>query len=156
MVSNPTFIQQSPVQNNGESDNERVRISDRTMSKSDQDDDHREFCAFSNYGLQQNLKTTNDGLEDNPHDKHRHRKRENRRKKVVRGSANILGSRFTGGVKVNPLCDIFVHHVANLSALGDLKNHLIQQGFDVDGMRIDVTSNREAKYKSSRILEKRC
>ena len=140
--------QKSPVQNNGESGSESSRRSDRTMSKGDQDDDHREFCAFSNYGLQQNLKTTNDGFEDNPHNKHRHRKRENRRNKVVRGSANILGSRFTGGVKVNPLCDIFVHHVSNQSALvgaiGDLKNHLIQQGFDVDGMRIDVTSNWEA------------
>ena len=65
----------TPVQNNGESGNESSRTSDRTMSKGDQDDDHREFCAFSNYGLQQNLKTTNDGFEDNPHDKHRHRKR---------------------------------------------------------------------------------
>ena len=42
--------------------------------------------------------------------------------------------------------------MSNQSTLGDLKNHLIQQGFDVDGMRIYVTSNREAMYKSFRII----
>ena len=77
---------------------------------------------------------------------------ESRRNKVVRSSANILGSRFTGGVKVTPLCEIFVHHVAHQSTLGDLKNHLHQQGFDVAGMRIDVTSNEAAMYKSFRII----
>ena len=76
----------------------------------------------------------NNGFEDNPYDMRRHRKRENRRNKVVKGSTNFLGSCFTGGVKENPLCDILVHHVANQSTLGDLKNHLCQQGFDVAGM----------------------
>ena len=91
-------------------------------------------------------KTTNNGFKDNPHDMRRHRKIENRRNKVTKGSANILGSRFTGRVKVNPLCDIFVHHVAHQSTLRDLKNHLRQQGFDVAGMRIDVTLNEAAMY----------
>ena len=70
----------------------------------------------------------------------------------MKGPANILGSRFTGRVKVNPLCEIFVHHVPNQSTLGDLKNHLRQQGFDVAGMGIDVTSNEAAMYKSFRII----
>ena len=48
--------------------------------------------------------------------------------------------------------NIFVHHVAHQSTIGDLKSHLKQQGFDVENMRIDVTSNLAATYKSFRII----
>ena len=132
----------------GESRNDKKKP-ERKIRK---DDDHGEFCTFSNYEDQLNGKTTYDGFEENPHDMRRHRKKENRRNKVVKSSANILGSRFTGGAKANPLCDIFVHHVAHQSTLGDLKNHLRQQGFDVAGMRIDVTSNEAAMYKLFKII----
>ena len=145
--SKSSMYRKTHVPKNGESRNDK-RKPERKIRK---DDDHGDFCAFSNYEDQLN-KTTNDGFEDNPHDMHRQRKKESRRNKVVKGSANILGSRFTGGFKVNPLCDIFVHHVAHQSTLGDLKNHLRQQGFDVAGMRIDVTSNEAEMYKSFRII----
>ena len=153
MVSNPgiksNIHQNTPVQNNGESRNESRRF-EREISKDDKDDDHRE----SSVHLATRCMTINRTIENNPHDKHRHRKRENRRNKVVRGSANILCSRFIGGVRVNSLRDIFVHHVANQSTLGDLKNHLNQQGFEVAGLRIYVTSNTltAAMYKPFRII----
>ena len=110
------------------------------------------LAMFNDHQL--NYKTINDGFEDNPHDMRRHRKKENRQNKVLKGSANILSSHFTGGVKlkVNSLCDIFVHHVANQLTLGNLMNYLNQQGFDVAGMGIDVTSNEAAMYKSFRII----
>ena len=116
------------------------------------DDDLREFCAFSGYIQDQDNKTTDHSFQDNPLDVRRKRQRENRRNKLVRGSANILGSRFTGGTNEKRLCDIFVHHVAHQSTIGDLKSHLKQQGFDVENMRIDVTSNVAATYKLFRII----
>ena len=68
----------------------------------------------------------------------------------MKGSANILGSRFTGEVKVTYL--YITWQTSQPKPLGGLKNHLNQQGFDVAGMRIDVTSNEAAMYKPFRII----
>ena len=76
----------------------------------------------------------------------------NHRHKVVRGSAKTLGSRFVGDADKKRLCDIFDYHVSKQPTLRDLKYHLKQQNFNVDSMRIDVTSNKEATYKSFRII----
>ena len=137
--------QMTPFQNNGESGN-----SNNSVRKIDVHEDQSEFCAFSNH--QENDKITKDGFLQNPLDKRRSRQRENRRTKVVKGSANILGSRFVGGTKRSRMCDIFVHHVAKQSTLKDLKYYLNHNGFDTDRMRIDITSNKEATYKSFRII----
>ena len=80
----------TPFQNNGESGN-----SNNSVRKIDVHEDQSEFCAFSNH--QENDKITKDGFQQNPLDKCRFRQRENRWTKVVKGSANILGSRFVGG-----------------------------------------------------------
>ena len=137
--------QMTPFQNNGESGN-----SNNSVRKIDVHEDQSEFCAFSNH--QENDKITKDGFLQNPLDKRRSRQRENRQTKVVKGSANILGSRFVGGTKRSRMCDIFVHHVAKQSTLKDLKYYLNHNGFDTDRMRIDITSNKEATYKSFRII----
>ena len=72
----------------------------------------------------------------------------------MRGSVNILGSRFVGGTNRNRnrMCDIFVHHVAKQSTLIDLKFYLNHNGFDTGRLRIDITSNTAATYKSFRIV----
>ena len=70
----------------------------------------------------------------------------------MKGSANILGSRFVGGTKRSRMCDIFVHHVTKQSTLKNLKYYLNHNGFDTDRMRIYITSNKEATYKSFRII----
>ena len=137
--------QMTPFQNNGESGN-----SNNSVRKIDVHEDQSEFCAFSNH--QENDNITKDDFQQNPLDKRRSRQRENRRTKVVKGSANILGSRFVGGTKGSRMCDIFVHHVAKQSTLKDLKYYLNHNGFDTDRMRIDITSNKEATYKSFRII----
>ena len=137
--------QMTPFQNNGESGN-----SNNSVRKIDVHEDQSEFCAFSKH--QENDKITKDGFKQNPLDKRRYRQRENRRTKVVKGSANILGSRFVGGTKRSCMCDIFVHHVAKQSTLKDLKYYLNHNGFDTLRMRIDITSNKEATYKSFRII----
>ena len=121
------------------------------IRKMDNNKDYRKFCAFGSQ--QENQKqVTDDGFLDNPLDKRRKRQREHHRNKVVRGSAKTLGSRFVGGADKKRLCDIFVYHVSKQSTLRDLKYHLKQQNFNVDSMRIDITSNKEATYKSFRII----
>ena len=137
--------QMTPFQNNGEAGN-----SNNSVRKIDVHEDQSEFCAFSNH--QENDKITKDGFQQNPLDKRRYRQRENRWTKVVKGSTNILGSRFVGGTKRSRMCDIFVHHVAKQSTLKDLKYYLNHNGFDTDRMRIDITSNKETTYKSFRII----
>ena len=119
--------------------------------KMDDNEDSREFCVFDSQQDKQK-EVTDDGFLDNPLDKRRQRQRENRRNKVVRGSAKTLGSRFVGGADKKRLCDIFVYHVAKQSTLQDLKYHLKQQNFNTDSMRIDITSNKAATYKSFRII----
>ena len=119
--------------------------------KMDDNEDPREFCVFDSQQDKQK-EVTDDGFLDNPLDKRRQRQRENRRNKVVRGSAKTLGSRFVGGADKKRLCDIFVYHVAKQSTLQDLKYHLKQQNFNTDSMRIDITSNKAATYKSFRII----
>ena len=119
--------------------------------KMDDNEDSREFCVFDSQQDKQK-EVTDDGFLDNPLDKRRQRQRENRRNKVVRGSAKTLGSRFVGGDDKKRLCDIFVYHVAKQSTLQDLKYHLKQQNFNTDSMRIDITSNKAATYKSFRII----
>ena len=143
----PINIGLTPVQNNGESGN----YSNNSVRKIDVHENQSEFCAFSNH--QENDKITKDGFQQNPLDKRRYSERENRRTKlVVKGSANILGSRFAGGTNRNRMCDIFVHHVAKQSTLKDLKHYLNHNGFATDRMRIDMTSNKEATYKTLRII----
>ena len=118
--------------------------------KMDDNEDSREFCVFDSQQDKQK-EVTDDGFLDNPLDKRRQRQRENRRNKIVRGSAKIISSRFVGGTDEKRLCDIFVYHVAKQSTLQDLKYHLKQQNFNTDSMRIDITSNKAATYKSFRI-----
>ena len=113
----PINIGLTPVQNNGESGN-----SNNSVRKIDVHEDQSEFCAFSNH--QENDKITKDGFQQNPLDKRRYSQRENRRTKVVKGSDNILGSRFVGGTNRNRMCDICVHHVAKQSTLKNLKHYL--------------------------------
>ena len=64
--------------------------------KMDDNEDSREFCVFDSQQDKQK-EVTDDGFLDNPLDKRRQRQRQNRRNKVVRGSAKALGSRV--GVK---------------------------------------------------------
>ena len=59
-----SMYRKTHVPKNGESRNDK-RKPERKIRK---DDDHGDFCAFSNYEDQLNYKTTNDGFEDNPHD----------------------------------------------------------------------------------------
>ena len=155
-MSIPNSLESSSATESGTSsvtnNNNRTLDKAKHGRKMNRDDDLREFCAFSGYIQDQDNKTTDHSFQDNPLDVRRKRQKENRRNKLVRGSANILGSRFTGGVNKKRLCDIFVHHVAHQSTIGDLKSHLKQQGFDVENMRIDVTSNVAATYKSFRII----
>ena len=155
-MSIPNSLESSSATESGTSsvtnNNNRTLDKAKHGRKMNKDDDLKEFCAFSGYIQDQDNKTTDHSFQDNSLDVRRKRQRENRRNKLVRGSANILGSRFTGGANEKRLCDIFVHHVAHQSTIGDLKSHLKQQGFDVENMRIDVTSNVAATYKSFRII----
>ena len=155
-MSIPNSLESSSATESGTSfvtnNNSRTLDKAKHGRKMNRDDDLKEFCAFSGYIQDQDNKTTDHSFQDNPLEVRRKRQRENRRNKLVRGSANILGSRFTGGANEKRLCDIFVHHVALQSTIGDLKSHLKQQGFDVENMRIDVTSNVAATYKSFRII----
>ena len=148
-VSNNSGIksscQMTPVKNNGEPAN-----SNNSVRKMYDKEDQSEFCAFSDH--QENDKITKDSFLLNPLNKRRHRQKELKRTKVVRGSANILGSWFVGGTNINRMCDIFVHHIAKQSALKDLKYYLNHNGFDTDRMGIDITSNIAATYKSFRII----
>ena len=99
-------------------------------------EDSRELCAFG--GRQENLKkVTDDGFLDNPLD--------NRWNKVVRGSAKTRGSRFVGGTdKKRPWGKAI--QISRFKVLFKAAN------FNTDSMRIDITSNKEATYKSFRII----
>ena len=71
---------------------------------------------------------------------------------MIHGASASLGSRFRGGPETMDLSDIFVFHVASDSTIGDVKAHLKQQDFDVQQMRIDITSNKDSLYRSFRII----
>ena len=68
--------------------------------KMDDNEDSREFCVFDSQQDKQK-EVTDDGFLDNPLDKRRQKQRENRRNKVVKGSAKTLGSRFVGSADKN-------------------------------------------------------
>ena len=59
------------VPKNGESRNDKRKPQRKIRTE----DDHGDFCAFSNYQHQLNYKTTNYGFYNNPHDTRRHRKK---------------------------------------------------------------------------------
>ncbi len=81
---------------------------------------------------------------------------ENRRIRVIRGSANVNGGRFMGAQNETQWpqkCDIFVYHVDQSSTVNDLRQYLENTNiFDVKQMRFDVTSHNDSQYKSFRIL----
>ena len=90
------------------------------------------------------------GYEINPRFKQRQRQNERRRNKVIHGASTSLGSRLRGGPDAKDLSDILLYHVACDSTIGDVKSHLKQQDIPVLQIRIDVTSNKDSKYKSFR------
>ena len=82
---------------------------------------------------------------------HRHRKKEHQRQKVIRRAADVIGSHIRGGPEYKK-CDIFVFRVDQRASVADLKKHLQSRGFDPSVMRIDITSDKDAYYKSFRII----
>ena len=93
------------------------------------------------------------GYQINTNDKRRQRQFERRRNKVIHRASASLGSRFRGGPEIRDLSDIFVFHVASDSTIAsDVKTHLKQQDFDVQQMRIDITSIKDSLYRSFRII----
>ena len=71
---------------------------------------------------------------------------------MIYGASTSLGSRFRGGPDIKDLSDIFVYHVASDVTVGDVKSHLKQEDITVQQLRIDITSNKDAIYKSFRII----
>ena len=134
---------------------EHVKTSTRLMQP---EKDYKSFCAFSCYQhengdvLQHHEEQGTSGYQINNDDKRRQRQFERRRNKVIHGASASLGSRFRGGPETRDLSDIFVFHVASDSTIGDVKAHLKQQDFDVQQMRIDITSNKDSLYRSFRII----
>ena len=129
------------------------------------EEEYKSFCAFSNAQTNDDRHPRQDdnvsiethyknghGYQSNPHDRRRQRQNERRRNKVIYGTSTSLGSRFRGGPDIKDLSDIFVYHVASDVTVGDVKSHLKQEEITVQQLRIDITSNKDAIYKSFRII----
>ena len=80
---------------------------------------------------------------------HRHRKKEHQCQKIIRGDADVIESHIRGGLEYKK-CDIFVCRVDQQAFVADLKKQLQFRGFDPSVMRIDITSDKDAYYKSFR------
>ena len=134
---------------------EHVKTSTRLMQP---EKDYKSFCAFSGYQhenedvLQHHEEQGTSGYQISNDDKRRQRQFERRRNKVIHGASASLGSRFRGGPETRDFSDIFVFHVVSDSTIGDVKAHLKQQDFDVQQMRIDITSNKDSLYRCFRII----
>ena len=146
----------------------RMNVNIRNCEMSPNEDE-RQFCLFCLFclfsGQKDHVKSNADfsnmqrdkSLDSDknfhiPRDhQHRHRKKEHQRQKVIRGAADVIGSHIRGGPEYKK-CDIFVCRVDQRASVADLKKHLQSRGFDPSVMRIDITSDKDAYYKSFRII----
>ena len=140
----------------------RMNVNIRNCEMSPNEDE-RQFCLFSGQKdhVKSNVDFSNMQLDKSldsdknfhiPRDhQHRHRKKEHQRQKVIRGAADVIGSHIRGGPEYKK-CDIFVCRVDQRASVADLKKHLQSRGFDPSVMRIDITSDKDAYYKSFRII----
>ena len=95
-----------------------------------------------------------DGFQRNKHDIRRDRTNEQRRNKVVYGTKRVGNTRLSDGV-VSPkdtTCDIFVYHVKHEATTTDLRSYMCENGVDMSGVRIDITSHQLSEFKSFRVI----
>ena len=115
-----------------------------------------ELCMFDagNQPNNQSLHIVSDGFQLSSREKRNTLRKEIHRHRVVYGTAiNTSWGKSLGKHKpTSPNCDLFLYHAPHHALVGKVKHHLKGKGLDIDGIRIDVTSNSLAQFKSFRLI----
>ena len=131
----------------------------RTIQNVTQSDEYN-FCAFSG-GLKTNSQHSDDvppGFTKTNATKNRDRYNENKRQKVIHGTADSLNCFFRGGKSRTDnqqkfsKCDLFLQHCDHSTTVELVKHHLRMNSIDTTGIRVDVASKEIAEFRSFRML----